>query len=275
MTDAQGKFVFERVEGDSRYGDGKVYVVSIRFPGYLPAHQIVDLTANPRGYVNFDLRRDTSKDAPNVPEEGPGGAISAKQPSSPEAQAALGKGEELLLEKHDAKGSIEYFKKAVKLDPHFVPGNLLLGTAYMQTGAYAEAQSAFEKAAKIENSNAIALIGIGAALNEQQRWEEAQKPLLRGLELKPDSAEGQYEAARGLWALNRWQEAEPHVLKAIALNKDYPGPHVLMGNIYLRHRNANSALDEYREYLRLDPQGEQAGEVKKMVSKIEKALGQR
>ncbi|MBZ5523602.1 MAG: tetratricopeptide repeat protein [Acidobacteriia bacterium] len=273
MTDAQGKFVFEQVEGDSRFGDGKVYVVTVRFPGYVSAHQIVDLTASPRGYVNFDLQRDASKDSPNVPEEGPGGAISAKQPSSPEAREAVGKGEDLLLQQRDAKGSIGYFKKALKLDPQFVPGYLLLGTAYMQTGEYTEAESAFEKASKVDGMNAIALIGIGAALNNQQRWADAQKPLLRGLELKPDSVEGHYETARGLWAMGHWQEAEPHVAKAIALNKSYPGPHVLMGNIYLRRRNANSALDEYREYLKLDPQGAQAGEVRKMVEKIEKALG--
>lgn len=275
MTDAQGKFVFEHFDDDSRFGDGKIYVVSIRFPGYRSAHQIVDLTANPRGYVNFDLQRDTSRDAPNIPDEGPGGAISARQPSSPEAQAALGKGEELLLQKGDAKGSIEYFKKAVKLDPQFVPGYLLLATAYLQTGSYPEAQSVFEKASKVDPSNAIALIGIGAALNEQQKWEEAQKPLLKGLALKPDSAEGHYEAGRGLYALGRWQEAQPHAIKAIELNKSYPGPHVLLGNIYLRNRNANSALDEYREYLKLDPQGDQAAEVKKMVGRIEKALGEK
>src|SRR6266850_1348687 len=45
MTDAQGKFVFEHFDDDSRFGDGKIYVVSIRFPGYRSAHQIVDLTA--------------------------------------------------------------------------------------------------------------------------------------------------------------------------------------------------------------------------------------
>jgi len=91
MTDAQGKFVFEHFDDDSRFGDGKIYVVSIRFPGYRSTHQIVDLTANPRGYVNFDLQRDTSRDAPNIPDEGPGGAISARQPSSPEARRPWGR----------------------------------------------------------------------------------------------------------------------------------------------------------------------------------------
>jgi TolA-binding protein len=48
-----------------------------------------------------------------------------------------------------------------------------------------------------------------------------------------------------------------------------------MGNIYLRERDANSALKEFQEYLRLDPQGQQAPAVQQMVAKIQNALGQR
>jgi cytochrome c-type biogenesis protein CcmH/NrfG len=48
-----------------------------------------------------------------------------------------------------------------------------------------------------------------------------------------------------------------------------------MGNIYLRHRDANSALLEFKESLRLDPEGPQSKSVKEMIEKIEKALAQR
>lgn len=199
----------------------------------------------------------------------------ASQYASPEAREALNRGQDLLLEKHDARGSIEYFRKAVSSDPDFAPGFLLLGAAYMQTGAFKEAQASFESAAKADPGNAVAFIGIGAALNEQRRWAEAQKPLQRGLDLKPDSAEAHYEMARGLCALNNWQAAEPHAAQAIDLNSSYPEPHVLMGNIFLRNGNGLGALAEYREYLRLAPQGDQAAEVKKIVARIKKALGER
>ena len=274
MTDSRGRFSFEHIDGDSRFSDGKVYIVTVRHQGYRQASQIVDLSATPHGYVNLELQR-IPGGQPNVPDEGPDAAISAKQPASQQARKALARGQELLLEKHNARASIEQFKKAVKGDPGFAPSLLLLGTAYMQTGAWKEAQEAFEKASKADAGNAIAFIGIGAALNEQQRWAEAQAPLKHRLELKPDSAEAHYEIARGLWALNNWQAAEPHAVKAIELNRSYPGPHALMGNIYLRERNANSALEEYREYLKLNPSGDQAAEVKKMVLRIEKALGER
>jgi tetratricopeptide (TPR) repeat protein len=194
-------------------------------------------------------------------------------PASPEAREALAKAHELMFKQHNAKASIEYFKKVVELDPAFLQGHILLGNAYMQMGQWTEAQSSFEKAAKLEPLSSVALLGIGAALNQQLDYNGAQEPLRQSLELNRDSAEAHYELARTLWGLNKWEEAEPHVRKAIELNKDYAGPHVLMGNIYLQEENPNFALAEFKEYLRLEPQGPDAPAVKEIVAKIQKALG--
>jgi Flp pilus assembly protein TadD len=272
LTDSRGHFSFEGFDAGQQTPEGKVYVVTIRHPGYRPASQIVDLTGAPTGIVAFDLKRDTSKDIPNVPSGGPGSTVSAKQPVSGKAQDELAKGEELLISKHDPKGSLKSFKKVVELDPAYGPGYVLLATAHMQLQEWGEAKSSFEKAVKLEPDNPVALLGIGAALNQQQDFTGAQKPLLRSLELNPNSAEAHYELGRSLWAQGKWQDAEPHALKALAINKDFAPSHVLMGNIYLRHRDANSALAEFQEYVRLDPQGQHVEAVKEMITKIQKAL---
>jgi tetratricopeptide (TPR) repeat protein len=271
-TDSRGKFSFENIDAGQEHPEGKVYVLSVRYPGYRTTTQVVDLTASPIGYVNIDLTRDRSKDSPAVPAGGPSTMISAKQPSSRKAQDELTKGEELLISKRDPKGSVKSFKKVVELDPAYGPAYVLLATAHMQLQEWGEAKSAFEKAVKLEPNNAAAFLGIGAALNQQQDFSGAQKPLLRSLELNKDSAEAHYELGRSLWALGKWQDAEPHARRAIAINKDFAPSHVLMGNIYLRHRDANAALAEFQEYLRLDPEGQHAEAVKEMVSKIQKAL---
>lgn len=272
LTDSRGRFSFEGFDSGQQTPEGKVYVVTIRHPGYRPSAQIVDLTGAPTGMVAFDLKRDTSKDIPNVPAGGPGTTISAKQPASEKAQDELAKGEELLIQKHDPKASLKNFKKVIELDPQYGPGYVLLATAHMQLQEWGDAKSAFEKATKLEPNNAAALLGIGAALNQQQDFSGAQKPLLRSLEINPESAEAQYELGRSLWALGKWQDAEPHARKALSINKDFAPSHVLMGNIDLRHRDANGALAEFQEYLRLDPAGQHAEAVKEMISKIQKAL---
>jgi hypothetical protein len=45
-----------------------------------------------------------------------------------------------------------------------------------------------------------------------------------------------------------------------------------MGNILLKKRDAEGALREFQEYLRLDPNGPMAAAVRDVVAKIQKAL---
>ncbi len=189
---------------------------------------------------------------------------------SPEAREALAKGQELLYGK-DIKGSIASFKKVVELAPAYARGHVLLGNAYMQAQQWKDAQSAFETAARLEPENATALLGIGASLNQQQDWSGALKPLQQSLKIKADSAETQYELGRSLTALNRLQEAEIHVRMSIALNDKYALPHILMGDIYVYlYENAEAAVVEYEQYLRLDPDGPSAAPVKDMITKLKK-----
>ena len=195
-----------------------------------------------------------------------------KRRSIPEVDEAMSKGQDLLFTKHDAKASVDEFKRAIKLDPFYGQAYLLLGLAQMQLGQWSDAQWAFEEAAKVEPGNAKAYLGAGSALNEQKNYLEAQKALQQSLELRPDSAEAHYEMARSLWGQNKWQAAEPHAIQAIELNKDYAGPHALMGNIYLQQEDPEAALKEFQEYLRLDPQGSLAPSVKQMVAQLKQVL---
>jgi tetratricopeptide (TPR) repeat protein len=196
-----------------------------------------------------------------------------KRRSIPEVEDAMAKGEELLFKKHDARASLDEFKRAAKLDPWYGQAYMLLGVAQMQLQQWSDAQWAFEEAAKVEPGNAKAYLGAGSALNEEKNYPEALKALQHSLEIRPDSAEAHYELARSLWGLGKWQAAEPHVRQAIQLNKDYAGPHALMGNIYLQREDAEAALAEFQECLRLDPEGSLAPSVKEIVAQLNKALG--
>jgi tetratricopeptide (TPR) repeat protein len=196
-----------------------------------------------------------------------------KRRSIPEVEDAMAKGEELLFKKHDALASLDEFKRAAKLDPWYGDAYMLLGLAQMQLQQWSDAQWAFEEAAKVEPGNAKAYLGAGSALNEEKNYPEAQKALQHSLEIRPDSAEAHYELARSLWGLGKWQLAEPHVRQAIELNKEYAGPHALMGNIYLQREDAEAALAEFQECLRLDPEGSLAPSVKEIIAQLKKALG--
>jgi len=214
--------------------------------------------------------KSTAQPSPASPANA-GEAPSTRRPPKPAAQAALDRAQDLLFRKNDPAASIDEFKKAVKADPWYAQSYVLLGVAYMQLQRWNEAQWAFEEATKVEPDNAQGYLGWGSALNEQKDYAGAQKALQRSLDLNPDSAEAHYELARTLGAMKQWEAAGPHALRAIALNPDYAGPHALMGNVYLEQEDLDSARDEFKEYLRLDPEGSLAPEIKQLIAEIEKA----
>ncbi len=116
-------------------------------------------------------------------------------------------------------------------------------------------------------------MALGTCLRQEGTFVTAEKPLLRGVELNPETADGHFELGKAYWALDRWQEAEPHARKALALRPELSAGHLLMGNILLRKRDAPAALQEFKEYLRLEPQGPFAAPTRELVAKIEQALG--
>lgn len=273
-TDAQGRFTFDHLENVGSNHGQSFFEVSAIQPGFEGAVQVVDLRRTTQGEALLDLRPDFNlhSSRPVAPRAAP----SAKHALSNNAQAreAMDQGQELLFRRHDPEASVAYFKKAVQADPWYGHGYMLLGLANIQIRNWSDAQYAFEEAAKVEPGNAEAFLGVGSALNQQQQYSQAEKALQHSLDLKPDSAEAHYELARTLAGMNKWQAAAPHVLRAIALNPDYAGPHALMGDIYLRQKDAASALAEFKEYLRLDPEGDLAAQVKETVEQLEQALGE-
>ena len=98
---------------------------------------------------------------------------------------------------------------------------------------------------------------------------------MEGLKLDQESAHGHYELAKTYWTLGRWQEAEPHAFKAAALEPRMAPVHVVLGNIALKRQDADGAIKEFQEYLRLDPQGPMADAVRDMVKKIQSASAKR
>ncbi len=281
-TDSKGNFTFHRLEAIGQNGGREFFAVSARSPGYAMAYFVVDLTLAPRGEAKLVLQKKAlqkevlQKEAVQSDPAGDGPASTpfagTHRPASPEAQQTLARAQELLFRKHDAAASVEEFKKALKIDPWYGPGYVLLGLAYMQAQRWSDAQEAFSEASKVEPGNAQAFLGLGSAMNEQHDYTGARKALEHSLDLNPESAEAHYELARTFGALGKWQEAEPHARRAIEINPDYAGPHVLMGNVYLERQDLPFALAEFREYLRLDPEGNLAPSVKQIVGEIEKAM---
>jgi len=260
VTDSKGRFQFRGMAPG-------VYLVSVRQEGYLDSPQQVDVSFTPQARVFIDLIPTGGKAQPAA--ENVDADISRL---SPAAQQAFAKGLELLFKEKKADQSITEFKKVEKLEPEFASAYVHHGLALLDLSKFPEAESTLGKAVKKSPDNFYANFYLGTCLNSEQKYTDAERVLRKALEKKQKSAEANYELSRALLGQGKWQDAEAPATECNKISPEFAPVHVVLGNISLRKRDANGALQHFREYLKLDPNGAFSQQTREMVSKIESAL---
>jgi Flp pilus assembly protein TadD len=247
---------------------GGVYLVRISERGFKEVMVRVEMINISRGYASLEL-----KPIPGVaPPEKKGETVSVLDLSVPEnARQEFEKGQGALNENKLDDG-VAHLRKAIQLYDAFPQAYTLLGTAYLGQRDWKHAQLALQRANELDPQFPDAYLELGAVFNQTKEYPQAETALLKGLELKPEAPAGHYELAKTYWALGRWKDAAPHARKAVEGMPDLAPAHALLGNVMLRESNAQGALHEYQEYLRLDPQGSMAPGVRQMIEKIQKSL---
>jgi Flp pilus assembly protein TadD len=244
------------------------YVVTAKLPGFDEVTQRVDLNTSPTAYVVMTLRARSGL-GPAVAPEGPAAGIAAVPPN---AMKEFEQAQTLLEEKKDIGSGVRHLQKAIELYKPFSQAYMLLGLVYLDQHNWQDAQKTFDQAVHVDPNSASNHLGLGAAYNGQKNFEAAEKELKRGLEINPDAVEGEYELAKTCWATGKWEDAQSHAEKALSLRPDFASAHVLLGNVLLRKGDTNGALNQFKEYLKIDPQGPMAEQTRMLVAKIEKAL---
>jgi len=253
---------------------GGVFIVRIADSGYKEVSERVEIIGNPMAYVLLTLVP-LKTDAPTpvvVPPAGSPDSISVKDLSIPEeARQEFSKGEDSLSAKN-LEDSVKHFQKAIKLYPDYPQAYRMLGEAYLQKQDWQQAEDALKKSIELEPKLTASYLDLGALRNQTKNYPGAEEALKKCLELSPETPAAQYELAKTYFATGRWQEAAPLAESAVKALPDLASAHVLLANIRLKQRNGAAALHEYQEYLRLDPDGDMAPQVRDMVAKLQKAL---
>jgi len=249
-----------------------VYMVRMIERGFKEVSVRVELIGMSRGYATLELKPVPGEAPAESLKEPSGDTVSILDVGVPEnARQEFEKGQSALTE-NNLDAGISHLRKAIKLYDAFPQAYTLLGTAYLEQKDWKDAEVALRKASELDPKFPDAYLELGAVFNQTKNYPQAETVLLKGLELKPEAAGGHYELAKTYWALGRWQDAAPHARKAVAGMPDLAPAHALLGNVMLRESNAQGALHEYQEYLRLDPNGSMAPGVRQMIEKIQKAL---
>jgi tetratricopeptide (TPR) repeat protein len=252
-----------------------VFMVRISEGDYKEVSARVELISTPRAFVTLDLiplKKEPETQVISVPSAGSNDSVSVKNLAIPEqARQEYDKGEEALKANHPEEGAA-HLQKAIKLYDNYPEAYRMLGEAYLQSHDLKNAEAALKKSIELEPKIAATYVDLGAVQNQLKDYPNAETSLKQGLELSPDAAAAKYELAKTYWALGRWPDAAPLAQDAVTALPTLAAARVLLGNIMLKQRNAAGALEQYQEYLRLEPNGPMAPSVQDLVNKIQKAL---
>jgi tetratricopeptide (TPR) repeat protein len=251
-----------------------VFIVRIAEHDFKEVSARVELVGNPMAYVVLDLIPLNPKPDPAVyvPPPNSADSVSVKDLAIPEeARQECSKGEEALTAKN-ADESVKHFQKAIKIYPDYPRAYHLLGEAFLQKQDWQQAESALKRSIELEPKLSASYLDLGGLRNQTKNYAGAEEALKKCLELSPDTPAAQYELAKTYFATGRWQEAAPLAESAVKALPDLAAAHVLLANIRLKQRNGPAALHEYQEYLRLEPDGPMAPQVREMVAKLQNAL---
>jgi TolB-like protein len=199
--------------------------------------------------------------------EGPArGADPLVLPSTPDFRAFRDylKGRELSYQgtPEALESAIEFYNRAVLLDPEFSAAWAALATAYVMLPEYGGPpmmeilpylQAALREAIKPGNEMAEAL-AASAYLNWVYLWDLplAQEQFLRSLELDPGDPNSRYWFAEFLATERRWQESVAHVDYALELDPLSAAAHMTRGLVLLC-AGQEGASSSFRRALELAP----------------------
>jgi arylsulfatase A-like enzyme/Flp pilus assembly protein TadD len=141
----------------------------------------------------------------------------ALNPQSYQAWYELG----FLESNRDRKRAIEYYKKAVAIQPSYAPLQRDLGMLELQEANFAESAKHLEKAIDLGLNDSSILNSLGLAYARTQRLQKAVEAYRKALVLSPDAAEVHLNLAVAYDRLQRTKEAKVEFDAACKLNARY------------------------------------------------------
>lgn len=212
------------------------------------------------------------------------GEVLRQQPNHIDAMLRLGV---IAAQSGRAERAVEFFRKAIKLNPKIPAIHRNLGLALFELGRFKEALASFDRAIGLKpdyvecyNSRGLALQELkrpvdglaafdraialkpdfaeayfnrGLALQGLQRPAEALAAYEKASELKPGFSEAYYSRGRLLEDLGRPADALASYDRVIALNSSFAEVHTHRGNILQEMRQLREALASHDRAIALAP----------------------
>lgn len=164
------------------------------------------------------------------------------------------------------RAAIEFYRRAIELDPNFVEPYIGLADTYSMISDdqkdWRAAEEYADRAVRLapDSAEARATLGFILAMNKWQ-WPEAEREFKKAVELDPNSAKAhQWYGSTVLLVQRRFAEAETELKKAIEIDPMSPNYLSDLAEIYVSAGRFEEALGICRKNVELNPDFVHSGE---------------
>ena len=156
----------------------------------------------------------------------------------------------------DYRTAIEWYNRALVVDPLYADAYTNRGVAYSSMGMHAEAIRDFTAALKLRPQNPEALSNRGASVMSMGEYDRAIEDFTAAIgysgEKNPMSAGTFYNRGIAYKSIGRYAEALKDFGAAIGFNPDFAGAYNNRGGVYLRTGRYDLAERDYLTAIRLN-----------------------
>ncbi|KAH7349878.1 hypothetical protein B0T11DRAFT_135420 [Plectosphaerella cucumerina] len=181
------------------------------------------------------------------------------------------------LQGHEHVANEEYekalgaYRQAISADQRHYNAYYGIGKVHQKLGNYEKAKIHFQTASMINPTNAVLICCIGDVLEKQKHVGLALQAFTKATELAPRAAQTRYKKARALLAVGQLDAAQKELLILKDLAPDEASVHFLLGKMYVRNGDAQSATRHFTVAVALDPKASQ--QVKDAMESLEDEMG--
>lgn len=145
------------------------------------------------------------------------------------------------------------YRQAVSADHRHYNAYYGIGKVHQKLGNYEKAKIHFHTASIINPTNAVLICCVGDVLEKQKQVGLALQAFTKATELAPRAAQTRYKKARALLAVGQLEAAQKELLILKDLAPDEASVHFLLGKLYVRNGDAQSATRHFTVAVALDP----------------------
>ncbi len=150
------------------------------------------------------------------------------------------------------------FARAVSLNADLPEPHGNLGTALLATGDRARAEAELREAIRIQPDYADAHGNLANLLAGNGQFEAARQQFERALRLRPGDGTLRYDFAVALGRARQFDQAQVQLETALRSDPNFRAAQELLAKLLMAQDRAATALPHYREWVRLEPEAEEA-----------------